>query len=222
MLRPPRLGHASDVSSTDWINKDLQTIKDTIRELQSTAASNTSFTVLQSTVSNRVLSGTYGSRPLASSVPDKSLYLATDVSEVYLSSGGSWVFFTGSGSELGTASITAVQSTGSVTPVDVTGLSVTFTAGERPVVAQLDCDLANSNAASTTTITIDRGGTVVGTAASLGIAVDTYHAVSKGFRVSGLTPGASYTIKAQIHTSANTGRIFGSATNPSRLSIIST
>lgn len=169
------------------------------------------------------VTGTYSARPVATSLPAGTIYYATDLMEQYRTDGTSWTVVASGGNERGSASITAMYSTsnGIAGPPDVPGMTVTFVAGERPVRFQVDCDLANSIDAHTTSLQVMLDGTVIGTLEASNIGIDRWFTVSKGFRYSGLTPGTSHTVKLRIFVSGGIGRIGGGSANPSTLSVIS-
>lgn len=167
--------------------------------------------------------GTYAARPAANAVSIGTMYYATDVYEQYRSDGTNWVVIANGGNERGTASMTSLYSTsnGIAGPPDVPGMTVTFVAGERPVRFQVDCDLANTVDAHTTSIQVMLDGVVMGTLEASNIGIDRWFTVSKGFRAAGLTPGTSHTVKLRIFVSGGVGRIGGATANPSTLSVIS-
>jgi hypothetical protein len=167
--------------------------------------------------------GTYAARPAANAVVAGTTYNATDVPEQYRSNATAWSAIGSGGREMGYAAITAMFSTMSATPVAVTGLSVSFVAGERPVEIRVCGDLANTGLTSGTVAGIWLGGVTYGAATILGgPTADRWHTCFKSARVSGLTPGTSYTASVMLNTSdgSTTARIGGAAGNPSTLSVI--
>lgn len=167
--------------------------------------------------------GTYAARPAANAVSIGTMYYASDIYEQYRSNGTSWVVIANGGNERGTASMTSLYSTsnGIAGPPDVPGMTVTFIAGERPVRFQVDCDLANTVDAHTTSIQVMLDLSVIGTLEVSNVGIDKWITASKGFRQAALTPGTSHTVKLRIFVSGGVGRIGGAAANPSTLSVIS-
>jgi len=139
--------------------------------------------------------GLYAARPTAASSTNR-IYEATDVQERYFSNGTSWVVLPSGCNELGYAEIAATFSTASAVAVDVTGLTVTCKVGERPVVISYGGNMrnttpggfarlvANANAVNASNLTVP--GTVG------------FLATSRETRITGLTPGSTYTFKLQL------------------------
>jgi hypothetical protein len=144
---------------------------------------------------NGSLMGLYAARPAAAAAPN-TVYYATDVSEAYFSNGATWTVIPCGGTELGYAEITAGFSTASSTPVDITGLTVTCKVGERPVVIAYGANMRNNNVGGFARVygvansVLASNLTVAGTMG--------YLALSRETRVSGLTPGSTYTFKLQM------------------------
>jgi hypothetical protein len=111
----------------------------------------------------------------------------------------------GAGIELGYASAVVPSGARSNTAyADIAGLTITFTARERPVV--IKCvhpffQVGNAGAFGDIAIT-DAAGTVLGGAAYYAAAAAAWGSVVAEARVSGLTPGSSYTYKLRSRVSA--------------------
>lgn len=146
------------------------------------------------------LAGTFAARPAATAVPAGTVYYATDVWEAYRSDAATWTVIPSGGSELGRANIAVVFSTASTTPVDITGLSVTFTAPVRPVRVGWSGFLSNSTASAFYRVSLVVGST---TWKNIGGATTASTFYEGTVTVTGLTPGATVTVKAQL--AANSG-----------------
>ena len=169
------------------------------------------------------LIGTYAARPLASAVPSGTIYYTTNVPEQYRSNGAAWVVTGSGGNELGYAESTAMFSTTSTVAVDVTGMTVAFVAGERPVLVILRADLAHSTGTETATAQIVVNSVVRARCVTFpAAAADMWGTHHREARVSGLTPGVTYTAKIQVFSSVgtSTARIVGDVTNPMSISVV--
>lgn len=146
-----------------------------------------------------IQTGSHASRPSASDAPGV-LYYATDVQESYLSDGSAWNLFGGAGSELGYAEITVEENTSSSSLVDVPGLSVTFVAGERPVMLCYGGAIKNNTTGAFARLQAIADGfatsniTVPGTGS--------YLTQTRETRITGLTPGSTYIFKLQFQAIA--------------------
>lgn len=169
------------------------------------------------------LRGTYAARPAANTVPDATIYYPTDVAEAYRSNGTVWAVVQSGGNELGYAQSTAIFSTLAVVgaPADVPGLTVTFVAGERPVEIRLNCHVTNQGSRYVVP-SIVLGGTVRARGSLVPTLVDAWQSMYVSARVSGLTPGTSYTAKITLYSgdASFNARITGDATNPMFISVV--
>jgi len=161
--------------------------------------------------------GTYAARPAASAAPN-TVYFATNVGETYISNGTTWTLLPAGGSELGYAEITSTFSTASTTAVDIAGLSVTVVVGERPIVMAYGGNLRNTNAGGYARLLAIANGvnssnlTILGTAG--------FQAMSRETRISGLTPGTSYTFKLQLMAiTAGTAELYADANDKPYLQV---
>lgn len=148
------------------------------------------------------LTGLYSARPAPGTVPAGTVYYAINVQETYRSTGAAWAVVGTGGNELGYAEISggSMTSTTSTTGVDIAGLTVSFTAGERPVAVVVVGQTANFDAAKATTIQILVDGTVRRSYPQLGGASDKWSALHAETRVSGLVPGQTYVVSVRVRT----------------------
>lgn len=164
--------------------------------------------------------GTYASRPAASTAQGV-IYYATDVQEAYRSDGTTWTVIPSGGTEIGYAEITTTTTTTSTTAVDIAGLSVTCVVGERPVVLSYGGAMRNSltgdfvrvqaiaNGFNTSNITVPGTGN--------------YLTQTRETRVSGLTPGTTYTFKLQIMAiGGGSAQLYGDANDRPYLQVRTT
>jgi len=165
-------------------------------------------------------SGTYASRPAASAAAGV-IYYATDVQEAYRSDGSTWTVLPCGGTEIGYAEITNTTTTTSATAVDIAGLSVTCKVGERPVVLSYGGAVRNSLTGAFVRIQAVADGfntsniTVPGTG--------NYLTQTRETRVSGLTPGSTYTFKLQILAiGGGTAYLYGDANDRPYLQVRTT
>jgi hypothetical protein len=177
--------------------------------------------------SNVSSEGTLATRPAASAVAPGFLYWANDDNggTVYRSTGAAWhklapgVLETG-GRELGSASLNSSNAATSAinTYTDVSGLSVAFTAGSRPVNVILGGSDMSGNTAGAIlvyqAVRTDDGSTVCmfrlgGTNYPANMRMPLGTVIG---RMSGLTPGNSYTVKGQVFTTAGTGTLLSGNT----------
>jgi hypothetical protein len=143
--------------------------------------------------SNVNLSGTYVARPVATTVSDGTLYFCTNVPEVYRSNGTVWSVVGSGGNELAYAENTASFAVSTINTItDITGLTITFVAGERPVLIKGESLVSNS-AAGSTVLGIYANGANRTSAAYTGAAGST--TLHSEFRLTGLTAGNTYTAK---------------------------
>jgi len=164
----------------------------------------------------RDLRGTYAARPAAATVPPGTIYYPTDIPEQYRSDGSTWTVVGSGGNELGHAETAATFTTTSLTAVDIPGLSVTFVAGERPVVARFTGLMWNTAAGVLARACIVIGSTVYRNIGGSGTDSRSYES---SVTIRGLTPGASYTVKVQmLSVSAGTAGT-GAATPGSQSSL---
>lgn len=164
--------------------------------------------------------GLYSARPTA--VGNAGLiYYATDVRESYRSNGTTWSVIHGAGNELGYAERTSTFTTTSLTLVDVPGMSVTFTAGERPVSINFGSTLRNQTSGEFTRLALILDGSPV---AQLLTQNTQYYGLSRQFRASGFTPGTSHTAKIQVLTTAAFGagiaEVFGDPVDRPYLQVV--
>lgn len=150
------------------------------------------------------LTGLYSARPAANTVTAGTVYYATNVQETYRSTGAAWSIVGTGGNELGYAEIGggSMTSTTSTTGTDVVGLTVSFTAGERPVQIVLECQTANFVADKITYVDLLVGGVVKRSYPQPGITSDKWSALHAETRVNGLTPGTTYAVSVKFRTEA--------------------
>lgn len=163
-----------------------------------------------------LITGTYSARPAAISVPSGTTYYADDVRETYMSDGSLWSVIGGAGNELGYAEITSTFSTTSATLVDIPGLSVTFTAGHRPLVVTFGGNMRTlSGGAGTVALVVDgvQQSQVV-TSQSL------YFATNRTVRLPAFTPGTTHTLKLQASVTTGTLSIFASSADKAILLVV--
>lgn len=165
------------------------------------------------------LTGTYSARPAANAVPAGTTYLATNIPEQYRSTGAAWVVVGAGGSEIAYAETVANFTTTSVAAVDVTGLSVTFVAGERPIVLRFDGVLGSSDPASGAFGLLLLDGVQVASAGSR--EPGGFRATSRSRRVAGLVPGSTHVAKiaARSEVAGATTTVYGGATNVSSITV---
>lgn len=140
-------------------------------------------------------SGTYAARPAASSVNMGSLYYATDTGEVYSSNGTVWAAQPSGGTEVGYVESTTPFTTTSGSAVAVTGMTITVTAGERPLVLSSGGLASNVTALGRCRVEIRQGTSTI-IAIMNGGFYDTnitFPSVSAQRSVRNLTPGTDYT-----------------------------
>lgn len=150
------------------------------------------------------LSGTYAARPSAGSVPVGTIYVATDVKESYVSDGVSWSFIPGAGNELGYAETSSPTTTSSTVPIDIPGMVITPTVGTRPLLIQWGSNLRMIGA-GTGVLSLVVNGSEVGRILYAGTS---YQFLSRSFRLSGLSPGTTPTIKLQAYVTAATIEVY--------------
>lgn len=165
-------------------------------------------------------SGAYASRPAASAAAGV-IYYATDVQEAYRSDGSTWTVIPCGGTEIGYAEITNTTTTTSATAVDIAGLSVTCKVGERPVMLSYGGAMRNSIAGAFVRVQAIANGfntsniTVPGTG--------NYLTQTRETRVSGLTPGNTYTFKLQIFAiGGGSAQLYGDANDRPYLQVRTT
>ncbi|GAA0260672.1 hypothetical protein [Rhodanobacter caeni] len=153
--------------------------------------------------------GTYASRPSAGSAQGV-VYYATDVQEAYRSDGSTWSILPIGGIELGYAEITSQFNTTSTTAVDVTGLTVTCVVGERPVIVTYGGNMRNTTTGQSARVLLIANGSNQSNLTAQGSVG--YIFLERETRISGLTPGASYTFKLQaLAISSGTTQIYSDA-----------
>lgn len=164
--------------------------------------------------------GPYANRP-APSAAIGVIYYATDVQEAYCSDGAAWTVIPCGGTELGYAELTNTTTTSSATAVDIAGLSVTCVVGERPVMLSYGGAMRNSLSGSFARVQAIANGfntsniTVPGTG--------NYLTQTRETRVSGLTPGDTYTFKLQILAiSGGSAQLYGDANDRPYLQVRTT
>ncbi len=160
------------------------------------------------------LSGMYAARPAATAVPARTIYYATDVPEQYRSNGTVWSVVGSGGSELGYTQITSTGVAQGPTAAAVPALSVTFVAGERPAVAEFASLFQVASTGVYVIATIKLGTDSVGSSRLSTTVASQYVSLARAARLTGLTPGASYTVTVQVSTDSGTVTPFASATNP--------
>ena len=169
----------------------------------------------------RLLTGTYAARPSASAANSGFTYYATDVRETSMSDGSAWAIVEGGGNELGYAESTVPFTTSSLVLVDVPGMSVTFTAGERPVSINFGSTMRNQLAGEFTRLALILDGSPV---AQLLTQNTQYYGLSRQFRASGFAPGTTHTAKLQALTTAAFGpgvaEIFGDPVDRTYLQVV--
>ena len=148
--------------------------------------------------------GLYSARPAAGTVPAGFVYYATNVQETYRSTGVVWTVVGTGGNELGYAEISggSMTTTTSTTGVDIPGLTVSFTAGERPVQIVLEGQTANFAANKITYIDLLVGGTVRRIFPQIGGESDKWSALHAETRIGGLTAGTTYAVTVKLRTEA--------------------
>ena len=107
--------------------------------------------------------------------------------------------------------------------VDVPGLTVTFVAGTRPTIAQLEAMLTNDTVGKKTRALILLDGVTVGFATTLPQAVvSEWGTYSRTVRLPALVPGSTHTVRVQIGamTTGNIAYIAGDAVSPASLSVV--
>ncbi len=162
--------------------------------------------------------GTYAARPNAVAAGQGFEYYATDVQELYLSTGAAWIVVPSGGTQLGYAQVTANQSTTSSVLTDLTGLSITCMVGERPILIKFGSLVTNSSNNYCTVALLSNGSQVINgnylaPVAGASMTSHLQYVVQPGT----LTPGQSYTFKAQFNSpfAIGTASIQASATSPS-------
>jgi hypothetical protein len=167
------------------------------------------------------LTGTYAARPAASAASAGTIYYATDTMESYRSNGSAWAVIS-AGSELGSAELrtyTALNSNGAW--MDLPGMAVTFTAGERPIKAELTLDfcvtVGNTNAQARLLINNTVSMTEISAWQPYSHKWDTR---STKVRWTGLITGNIHTIKTQVKADSGAELwVDGSGTKTSLLTV---
>jgi len=169
---------------------------------------------------NNFSTGLYSARPSASG-NSGLIYYATDVRETYRSNGTAWSVIGGAGNELGYAERSSTFTTTSLTLVDVPGMSITFTAGERPVSINYGATLRNQLSGEFTRLALVLDGSPVG---QLLTQSTLYYGLSRQFRPSAFTPGTSHVAKLQVLTTAafgaGTAEVFGDPTDRPYIQVV--
>lgn len=145
-------------------------------------------------VDNLTLTGLYSARPSASGIVG-AIYYASDVQEAYRSDGTSWILLPVGGMELGYAEITSTFTTTSVTAVDVTGLTVTCVVGERPTIVTYGGNIRNTTTGQSARVQLIGNSFNQSNLTVQGSVGFIY--LERMTRISGLTPGTTYTFKLQ-------------------------
>ena len=174
-------------------------------------------------LANMIRAGTYATRPAANTVPAGTRFYATDVQEEYRSNGSAWAVIGSGGNELAYAQITAEFASSTASAVDVPGLSVSWVAGERPVYLEFS---GLMRCGSSTPLAWAR--MILGASTLVGVAGTTATgnaSVHRAVRLTGLTPGTSYTAKLRLDlpggtTGVSSGAINAGATNPASLRVV--
>lgn len=170
-------------------------------------------------------SGTYAARPLASSVLPNSVYDATDVPESYRSTGSTWVVRPSGGTELGYAETLTPFATTSTGWVDIPALTTTFKVGERPIKVRFGGQVGSSVAGAWGYVQLVLDSTVIGQVGGYaGLNAGNWVRRELIIRKSGLTPGSTHTLKAQLvcYTGGGTTTLIGDPTNPAAIAVETT
>lgn len=170
--------------------------------------------------------GLYVTRPAAATHPG-AVYVALDVQEMYLSTGSAWVVIGSGGNELGRARLitgnpwpqVAPSDPASPAPVAVPGMSVTFVAGERPVIARVTADTTNTGAGGVTGLYLALDGAVVARPERVHAVAGKWDTLSAEYDLPTLAPGSTHTVALHMWSSIGTGGISGTANNAGSLTV---
>lgn len=164
-------------------------------------------TALDTAYNPHNLRGTYAARPAATAVPVGSIYYATNVPEMYYSDGATWSVVGSGGNELASASVLGTQTTTSTSAVDIPGVTCTFVVGERPIIVRFNGSVNNGTLGAVTVIYIVINGVTVTQGAYTPYAAAKDIHLEIDARKSGLTPGNTYTAKAQFAVGSGTANV---------------
>ena len=161
-------------------------------------------------------------RPAAGAVPAGKQFEAVDVPERYESDGDTWRLVVGAGEEVGYAETFPMISNPDTTPMLVPGLSVTFVAGERPVVAVLSMRLASEIAGARADASLRLDGVEVARIEQTAAASDKWQSETLSRRLPRLAPGTTHTVDVAIYRGfgPGTARTSGDPTNPNTLQVV--
>lgn len=194
-------------------------INDGVKTTSSTYSSNKIVALLD----GKTLWGNFSARPAPNTVPAGTTFYGIDVPEIYLNTGGIWSVIGAGGNELGYAEhILPMTNAANTTPVDVPGLTVTFIAGQRPIMFELAARLANAGPGSVSVASVLLDGTEVARLELNNTSAETWESLSVSRRLPLLTPGTTHTIKVAVKLGtgvSGTARMAGDPTNPNSLSV---
>ena len=191
--------------------------------LGSSSTSTYSSTKILSLLNGKTIWGNISARPAPNTVPTGTTFYSLDVPEVYLNTGGVWTVIGAGGNELGYAEhILPMANAANTTAVPVPGLTVTFIAGQRPIMVELACRLANAGAGSISVASVRLDGVEVARIELNNTSAETWESLSVSRRLPLLTPGTTHTVDVAVKLGTGvtgTARMAGDATNPNSLSV---
>ena len=127
------------------------------------------------------------------------------------------------GSELVRAEVATMFNTQSTTGEDVPGMTVTFLAGERPLLAKLACDVAGSTGDTRIEAHILLDGQVIARPGTPAYHTDRWASLTWEVALPPLALGTEHTVKVALASpdgGGRTARLTGDATHPASLAVV--
>jgi len=127
------------------------------------------------------------------------------------------------GAELARAEVARQFNTASTTGEDVPGLTVTFLAGERPLVVRLACDVAGSTGDTRIEARILLDGQVIARPGTPAYHTDRWASLTWEVALPSTAPGTEHTVKVALASPDGGGRVArltGDATHPASLAVV--
>lgn len=127
------------------------------------------------------------------------------------------------GSELARAEVARQFNTQSTTGEDVPGMTVTFLAGERPLVTRLACDVAAPAGDTRIEARILLDGKLIARPGTPAYHTDRWASLTWEVALPALLPGTEHTVKVALASpdgGGRTVRLTGDATHPASLAVV--